>query len=285
MSKTARVRARPRKFFLALDSVSFRFDSIYRPHVTHEIDTWTRAALLLLAVLAVGAVFAVAALDDLTRVERFLSLSLLSLIAAIAGSIGLDLIQGYTKRQPLRMRWGKPRADLGRAVNNPERDLPSDWQIEAALRLAPLAAALAGTAALALIFGALSYAISGSPSPNGQSLILYIAFATATWQTGRFALRFATRNHALRVTADAAVLGVALGYIPPLTIARHTVDAIETSAQDQSLAFVTSERRFTVSTAMLDAALVGSQLAGLWPDTPWHELSPDAIRTRFAGLE
>ena len=121
--------------------------------------------------------------------------------------------------------------------------------------------------------------------PDGRGLVLFLLFAVALSQTFLAARRLMFRRNALTVTPDQATLGVSLGYIPPLVIPRSAVDAIETSTKRQIVAFITIDRRYEISTSMLDAEAVRGQLAGLWPETPWHDLSSVAIRTKVGEFD
>lgn len=250
--------------------------------MNHKTDTAIRIGLLVMALLAVMASFAVAADDAVTRSQRFLALASLSLVAVIAFGLGEDVIQGYTKRRPLRLRWGKPATELEPAIDGPQRVLPDEWRVTSGLRYSKLIAGLAASLAAVLILGVLGYAWAGSASQYGSGLFLYVALAVAVWLTFRFLIKALFGRRVIEVHADRVTLGIGAGYLPPLTIARQEVVGIEISREREVIAFVTRTRRFELSTSMIDNPELAAQLAGLWPDVTWHELSPHAVRTSLS---
>lgn len=249
--------------------------------MSHKTDTWIRLALLLAAGTALAASFRVAA-SDLDRPSRFGALLALALIVAAAGSLGIDVIQGYTKRRPLRLRGGKPRLPLMPTKAGPKRELPTDWQVAASLSTPRLVAGLSASLAMSLVFGAVGYALAGSATENGAGLLVYLLAAVAIWFTARFTVKALLRRNALRVTPESATIGPGLGYIPALEISRQSVRGIEFSQDKALIAFVTDTRRFEVGTSFLDNHELAGQIAGLWPEVSWHELSPDSQPTKLS---
>ncbi len=135
---------------------------------------------------------------------------------------------------------------------------------------------------MSLVFGAVGYALAGSATENGAGLLVYLLAAVAIWFTARFTVKALLRRNALRVTPESATIGPGLGYIPALEISRQSVRGIEFSQDKALIAFVTDTRRFEVGTSFLDNHELAGQIAGLWPEVSWHELSPDSQPTKLS---
>ena len=251
--------------------------------VTHRVDTRVRILLAIVAVAAILSSFSTADNASLDRPERFAALTALALVIVVAGAPATDLVQGYTKRRPLRMRWGKPATELQPAVEGPGRQLPEDWHVAAGLRPLRLVAGLAAAASAVLLLGMASYALAGSGTRYGSGLLVYLALAVAVVTTVRFGFKILYRNRAVALSPDGVVLGPGVGYWPQLEIARSSILGIERSHKHEVLAFVTALRRYEVSTTMLDDDDLDENIAGLWPELTWHELSPSAVPTTLVG--
>lgn len=247
--------------------------------MTRRIDTASRLLMLAAAVVAVVLSFSVAADSDLDAATRFLSLTALAAVA-LTGLPGLDIIQAYVRRRPLRLRWGKPAADAPPPIRPPLRILPSEDPIILPLSLSRSIAGFAASAAFAVIFGTIGFALARTASADG-GLLIYLFFAAAVWLAVRYGIRLATHRRALIVSSEGARLGAALGYLPPLNLDRASISAIEMSAEPPMLVLVAEGRRHELDLDLFAEPDLARKVAGVWPETPWLELSQYAMPTEL----
>ena len=67
-------------------------------------------------------------------------------------------------------------------------------------------------------------------------------------------------------------LGMALDYVPPLTIARSSMAALEIAAGPEPTIAIVNDagRRFEIRPDHLRASGLANSLAALWPEVPWR---------------
>lgn len=246
--------------------------------MTQRIDTILRAAIVVAGIAALAVSVATADNDTLTRTERFGWLVALAFVILLAAGVGFDIIERYEKRRPLRLRWGKPRTQLGGATAPPDRDTPSESVVTGRLRLAPVLAWMAGSIVAAVAAGIVGYALARTATADGGTVV-YLLLALAIWMAVRSLIRVIAGARALRIDADRARLGWALGYWPPLDIERADVDAFE--SRDGFLAFVTAGRRFELDTQWFADPRLANKIAGMWPEVSWREIPRSAIPRRL----
>ncbi len=241
--------------------------------MSQRVDTRLRLALLAAGGAALLAMYAVAGDESLSRTTRFLVLAALGGLVLV-GWPGTGLTQPYEERRPVRSRWGKPpRPDAsGVPGTAPQPIRPDVMPVSFALDIRNSLLALGGSIVAGAVLGVLGYAVAGSAAPEEGGFLLYVGLAGALLTTLRAALRVLTAGNAIAVDDQRLTLGPALGYIPPLTIARASTAAFESSnGREPKLAILTTNgRRFEIRTDHLRGSGLPHYLAALWPEVPWR---------------
>lgn len=230
--------------------------------------------LLAAAGAAVIGMFAVAAIDDLTRPARFLLLSGIG-ATALVGWPGTALAQPFSERRPLRLRHGKPPV-AAEPMEAPAGGDPDAIPATYSLSTWPTWGALIGALLAATVAGVIGFALAAGDFNDG-GLSFFIVFSGAVAIAGRSVFRLMTGGSAVTLESDQVTLGPALGYVPPLTLERSSVErfGLDAGPQPQLTLVADGGRRFEIRPDHLQTDGLVRTLAAAWPEVGWSRPSGD----------
>lgn len=242
--------------------------------MSQRTDTLVRYGLIAAGAVALILMYVVADNENLNRNERFSYLVALGSLVLV-GWPGLAITHSYADRRPLRIKWGKPPRPVTSERPAPESISPEAVPVTIAINNRNSLMALGGSIIVGSVLGALSYALAGSAGSDQGGFLLYVGVAGATLIALRSAFRIITGHRAVTVDDAGITLGLALDYVPPLTIARSTVSFIETAGgPEPKLAIVNDAgRRYEVRLDQLRGSELPNHLAALWPAARWREVA------------
>lgn len=235
--------------------------------MTKGIDTAIRYALLLSAGAVVVAMNIVAGNEEFTRANRFTGLAILGVVGLVVWP-ATALASRFETRRPFRLAWGKPPQPAADIVQPPAPEslsLPARYSLD----VGNTAWALAGATLAAVVTFVVGFALASRANPDGIGLLIYILFAASMVVVARSVFRLATAGRALDLNTDSIVLGLPLGYVPPLTLRRSEIVAIETS--EAMLALVTTDaRRYELDPSHLKGGSLPATISAAWPGMTWR---------------
>ncbi|MCP3977637.1 MAG: hypothetical protein GY720_24505 [bacterium] len=245
--------------------------------MTKRSDTTIRYVLLVIGMIAIGAMFWTAANEVLDHAERFARLAMLGTLATMI-FVATDVGSPYVDRTPLLPRLGRPSRQPGPPADGPSPHAPTSDPMVFGLALGPTLGALVGSAIVAFVTATIGYALSRQANSNG-GLLTYIFFGAACLVALRCICRLLTSRRAVALSSERLTLGVPLGHMPPTTIDRRSVSAIEIGSEpQQKIAIIGAEgRRFEICPDHLRQPGLAGYIAASWPEVPWYEL-PETSR-------
>lgn len=250
--------------------------------MTRSQDNALRLLLLVAAIGLVALTFVIGSnTSGWATWPRTLVLSISAGAAVGTFWLGIEIRTKYPERTPLRLRrWGILNESGG---PNPPVGLGPSSPLHIALdRKNSLF-----VGGVLVVIAILAWSIAANLDFSEDALpATAIALAVAPWATiyaARAVIRVLLANRAATITSRELVLGTALGYWPPLHLARSAIQAILPGLSGvTSIAVVLEDRIYEINPRhMVDSETVVARMHAAWPDraaqVTWEtDISDDA---------